>query len=266
MSNTLLFEDKIVKFNNEVAPKYGWCVIYIGGPGSGKSTATNFAVNITGKTFDPDAFKQGKIVSLLKIDKNLVTPPAQRRLDNSDYVGELHNATEPIRQKAMQNQLTLGKNYPKDVLPNIIFDIVGSTAKFNEIIPTVKDIGYKVAIVWVLTSVEKAYLQNSKRQRKVADKVVLSGHQKVIDAVENLFASPMLHLIDEFWVIDNLNAATLNFDEDGNVTSDSAYAYQKDTNVYHITLKPNGLQEFKNLIAIIDTNKEFLAKQSTPTE
>lgn len=70
MSDTLLFEDKIVKFNNEVAPKYGWCVIYIGGPGSGKSTATNFAVNLTGKKFDPDAFKQGKIVSLLKIDKN----------------------------------------------------------------------------------------------------------------------------------------------------------------------------------------------------
>ena len=40
----LLFEDKMVKFGNELAPKYGWCCIYIGGPGSGKGFATNLSV------------------------------------------------------------------------------------------------------------------------------------------------------------------------------------------------------------------------------
>ena len=36
---SVLTEDKQVKFGGEVSPKYGWCVIYAGGPASGKSSS-----------------------------------------------------------------------------------------------------------------------------------------------------------------------------------------------------------------------------------
>ena len=254
----VLFEDKMVRFGNELAPKYGWCVIFIGGPGSGKGTATNLAVNIQGKKFDPDDLKQDKVVKLLGIDKQLKTPENERTLDNPEYVAELHDLTEPIKNKVMQNQLDIGKNYPTELLPNIIFDVVGSTGKFNEIIPAVKELGYKVAIVWTLTSVEKAWLQNLTRSRHVRQSVLYGGHLKVIEAVEKLFSSSLLNDVDDFWVIDNLNAVELKKLPNGKIDPNSEYAYRRDTNVYHVKTIPNGFEEFKNLMAIVDDNKEYL--------
>lgn len=255
-----LLEDKMVKFGGELSPKYGWCVIYIGGPGSGKGTATNLSVNIEGHKFDPDDLKKDNIVKLLGIDKQLETPIENRRLDNPQYVSELHTLTEPIKNKVMQKHLDMGKNYPKELLPNIIFDIVGSTSKFEEIIPEAKEMGYKVAIVWTLTSVEKAWLQNLGRKRKVDKSVLLGGHTKVIKAVEELFDSKLLKDVDDFWVIDNLNSVALTKLPNGETDPKSEYAYRRDTNVYHVKTTPNGFEEFENIIAIVDDNKEYLRK------
>lgn len=250
-----LYEDKMVKFGNELAPKYGWCVIYIGGPGSGKGTATNLTVNIEGHKFDPDDFKKDKVVKLLGIDKQLKTPVEKRDLGNSEYVGELHDLTEPIKDRAMQKQLSMGKYSSRELLPNIIFDIVGSMGKFNSIIPTAKEMGYKVGIVWTLTSVEKAVLQNDSRDRKVKKSVLFGGHTKVINAVEQLFNSPLLSDIDEFWVIDNLNSVELRKDD-----PHSEYEYRRDTNVYHIKTQPGGFDEFKNIMNIVNDNKDYLRR------
>ena len=58
LDETLLTEDKICKFGGEMFPKFGWCVIMLGGPGSGKSTAFNRRIAIDAKKYDPDSFKQ----------------------------------------------------------------------------------------------------------------------------------------------------------------------------------------------------------------
>lgn len=58
LENKVLEEDKMVKFGNELAPKYGWCVIYMGGGASGKSTATQFLSRLQGKYFNVDDFKE----------------------------------------------------------------------------------------------------------------------------------------------------------------------------------------------------------------
>ena len=50
----ILNEDKQVKFDGEVNPKYGWCVIYAGGPASGKSSSAEYNVPIVGKKIDVD--------------------------------------------------------------------------------------------------------------------------------------------------------------------------------------------------------------------
>ena len=163
----LLFEDKMVKFNNEIAPKYGWCCIYVGGPGSGKGTATNLSVRLQGHKFDPDDLKRPEVLKKTGIWDTL----------------------ETLKNKVMSHELNQGKYSGKDRLPNIIFDIVGSTGKFNEIIPTAKEMGYKVAIVWTLTDVQKAILQNRARPRNVREEVLIEGHKKVIKAIESLFNS-----------------------------------------------------------------------------
>ena len=87
----LLFEDKMVKFNNEVAPKYGWCCIYIGGPGSGKGFATNLSVRLQGHKFDPDDLKRPEVLKNTGIWDTLKTPESERTLSNADYVSELHD-------------------------------------------------------------------------------------------------------------------------------------------------------------------------------
>ena len=52
-----LNEDRVVKFNGDVAPDFGWCVIICGGSGSGKSTFRN-VLGIKGKVCDVDELKK----------------------------------------------------------------------------------------------------------------------------------------------------------------------------------------------------------------
>ena len=259
----LLFEDKMVKFNNEVAPKYGWCCIYVGGPGSGKGTATSLSVRLQGHKFDPDDLKQPKVLQTLGIIDRLETPETERTLRNPSYVSELHDKTSSIKNKVMNHELNQGKYSGKDRLPNIIFDIVGSIGKFNEIIPTVKELGYKVAVVWTLTDVERAFSQNGDRDRVVDKNIVIEGHKKVIKSVEALFNSTLLNSIDEFWVIDNTNSVQIRkVTKNGETFNnpEDEYRYIKDTNVYHIPTTPDGLTKFKNILNQIEKNKEYLSQ------
>lgn len=256
----LLFEDKIVKFNNEVAPKYGWCCIYIGGPGSGKGFATNLSVRLQGHKFDPDDLKRPEVLQALGIVDKLETPVDKRKMNNPEYVSELHTATEPLKGKVMNHELNQGRYSGKDRLPNIIFDIVGSTGKFNEIIPTVKEMGYKVAIVWTLTDVNRAMNQNATRNRVIDKDIVVGGHKKVIKAVEELFSSNLLNSVDEFWIIDNTNSVQIRKDKEGNNNPEDEYKYIKDTNVYHIPTTPEGLTKFEHILNQIDKNKEYLSQ------
>ena len=62
-----LNEERVVHFGNETAPQFGWCVIMMGGPGSGKSVAVEGGshwikggVKILGdfKIYNPDKLKE----------------------------------------------------------------------------------------------------------------------------------------------------------------------------------------------------------------
>ena len=123
--------------------------------------------------------------------------------------------------------------------------------------------GYKVAIVWTLTDVQKAILQNRVRPRNVREEVLIEGHKKVIKAVEALFNSSLLNSVDEFWVIDNTNSVQIRkVNKDGKQVNnpEDEYRYIKDSNVYHIELNKNGFSKFTNIIQQIDKNKEYLSQ------
>ena len=158
-----LLEDKMVKYNGEVSPKFGWCVICMGGGASGKSTATKFLSRLQGRVFNVDDWKEDK--NFWKIinpdtgdtyEAGFKTPEDRRDLGDSEFVSELHNTFSKSTKK-VKNQILNNKASNSERLPNIIFDMTGDNLKkISEIVDTVKPQGYKVAIIWVLNTFEQA--------------------------------------------------------------------------------------------------------------
>lgn len=280
----LLEEDRMVKYNGELAPKFGWCVIYVGGPGSGKGSATKFLSRLEGdyynvdnlkeiermwnikdpKTGKPhsDNFKTPKGGRLPKLDRegnpkvdNLgrpITYDKNRNMANSEFVSELHNEMSSLGKKWKGSILDNPENKEgRDRLPNIIFDITGDkVSKLNEIIDSLKPIGYKIAIIWVLSTAERAFRNNQNRDRKVdTDTVFLPKHLNVIKAMKEFFASGDISKVDEFWVIDAATEINPSIDP---------VEYHNAQNVHHISTAPDGLEKDPFVANRINYNeKEF---------
>lgn len=263
----ILDEDRMVKYDGELAPKFGWCVIYVGGPGSGKGSSTKFKSRLEGdyynvdnlkeiermwsikdpKTGNPhsDNFKTPEGVRLPKYDKegnpkldkhgNPITYDSNRNMANSDFVSELHAEMKPLSNKWKKSILDNPENAQgRDRLPNVIFDITGDeVSKINEIIDSLQPIGYKIAIIWILSTAERAFRNNQNRDRKVnTDTVFLPKHISVIEAMKEFFASGDIEKVDEFWVIDSATEINPGVDP---------VAYHDAQNVYHIPTTPDGL-------------------------
>ncbi len=280
----LLVEDKMIRYNGELAPKFGWCVIYVGGPASGKGSATKFLSRLEGRYYNVDDLKEikrmwgikdpetgkphsdnfetpvGGEVPVLdrygnpKLDKhgNPITIDRFRNMSNSDFVSELHYEMKPLSKK-WKNAIL---NNPEDKqgrerLPNIIFDITGDEVdKIMEIVRSLKPIGYKIAVIWILSTIEKAFDNNMHRDRTVdPDTVFLPKHKAVIQAQEELFETGLVSELDEFWVIDS--AIEIN----PYASKKSAKAYHDAQNVYHIPLNPDGLKYFDKVANRIEYNK-----------
>lgn len=269
LSEEILEEDKMVKYGGELAPKFGWCVIYVGGPGSGKGSATKFLSRLEGDYYNVDNLKEiermwsvkdpntgkphsdnfktpegGRLPRLdkegnIKLDKqgNPITYDKNRNMANSEFVSELHNEMHNLGGKWKKSILDNPENKEgRDRLPNIIFDITGDkVSKIDEIIDSLKPIGYKIAIIWVLSTAERAYRNNQNRDRKVnTDTVFLPKHLSVIEAMKEFFESGKISKVDEFWVIDAAIEINPSVDPVG---------YHNAQNVYHISTTPDGLME-----------------------
>ena len=280
LSESLLLEDKMVKYDGELAPKFGWCVIYVGGPGSGKGSSTSFKSRLQGDYYNVDDLKEIERMWDIRSSErdktapskpgdlpgmryrnsdtthrdNLETPSEHRNMGNSAFVSELHYEMKPLSQK-WKNQILDNPENADDAraerLPNIIFDITGDeVAKVTEIIDALKPRGYKIAVIWVLSTVERAFRNNLSRPRAVdIDSVFLPKHKDVIEAQEAIFSTGVINNIDEFWVIDS--AVEINPKED-------PVGYQRAQNVYHIPCNPDGLKEFAHIANRIDYNKKEL--------
>ena len=265
-------EDRMVKYGGELAPKFGWCAIYVGGPASGKGTATKFLSRLEGDYFNIDNLKEikrmwdikdpetGKPHSdnfetpsevIQKLDKegnpvldkkgNPVYYDKYRNMGNSDFVSELHYEMKPLSKKWKKSILDNPENEQgRERLPNLIFDITGDEVeKIDEIVNSLKPIGYKIAIIWMLSTMDRAIRNNETRSRTVSlDNVLLPKHADVILAMEELFRSGKIRNIDEFWVIDT--------DIEVNPKTDPV-AYHDAQNVYHIPTTEDGLETIEHI-------------------
>lgn len=287
----LLMEDRMVKYDGDIAPKFGWCVIYVGGPASGKGTATKYLSRLQGRYYNVDDLKEIERMWNIKDPKtgrphsdNFKTPSEivpkldkegnqvydkktgepvyydkYRNMGNPEFVSELHYEMKPLGKKWKKAIL----NNPEDAqgrerLPNIIFDITGDEVeKIMEIVDSLKPVGYKIAVIWILSTIEKALRNNEYRDRTVdPDTVFFPKHKDVIAAQEALFESGLISQIDEFWVIDS--AIEINpHAEDKGV---SAREYHDAQNVYHIPCTPDGLKYFEEIANRIEYNKKEITR------
>ena len=280
---SLLCEDRMVKYNGELAPKFGWCVIYVGGPASGKGSATSFKSRLQGDYYNVDDLKEIQKMWRIKnpetgkayedefetpsemvpkykngepvLDKqgNQVYQDKYRNMGNSAFVSELHFAMKPVSKKWKKSILNNPENKGegRERLPNVIFDIVGDeVSKLSDIIEAMKPIGYKIAIIWMLSTVERAFRNNQMRTRVVdTDTVFIPKHRDVIQAQEELFSTGLIKDVDEFWVIDT--AVEINPKTD-------PVGYHDAQNVYHIPCEPGGLKAFAHIANRIEYNKKEL--------
>lgn len=261
LSEQMLAEDKMVKYDGEISPKFGWCVIYIGGPASGKSTATNHLSRLHGDYYNVDNLKEIKRMWDITDPRTgkphkdgFKTPEEERILSNQSFIDDIHDNMKPLGNKWKHSMLHNPGSTEEDRLPNMIFDITGDEVfKISEIIDAVKPKGYKVAILWILTTIERAIVNNQVRERSVdIDTILIPKHENVIKSVEKIFSSNLIADVDEFWVIDS--AIDVDFREKSN-------AYHDAQNVYHIPTTKDGLSVFNEVVARIAHNKNELEKE-----
>lgn len=283
-----LLEDKMVKYGGELAPKFGWCAIYIGGPASGKGTATSFLSRLEGDYFNIDNLKEiermwdikdpttgrprrddfktpSNIVPKLDKDGNPIYDEKTgepvyydeyRNMGNDEFLDELHRSMKPLTKKWQKSMLQNPENVSdkrKDRLPNLIFDITGDDPKkIMKIIDPLKAQGYKIAILWMLTTPEKAILNNFKRDRNVkVRQTLLPKHKGVLDSVEDIFSSDKIKKVDEFWVIDT---------DSGIDPKEDPVGFHDAQNVYHIPIMKDGIKTISYIADRMANNREELKK------
>ena len=234
--NIQLMEDRVTKFGGEVFPKFGWCCILAGGAGSGKGYNFDRYVPIEGRKFDPDEVKKSVLRGLKVVDTDLgaritysdsqgehtidlddagVKPPYNTT--NPQFTGLLHTIARPLTKK-LKNFIFKGTGATRDRLPNIIFDCTMSEiSDYEIIIPTMKSLGYKIALVCVFTNIAVALTQNKERGRavtiddegnlqygrRVDYKVLLDTHEGFIRSLSQISNSrpDIISQLDDVWAI-----------------------------------------------------------------
>lgn len=258
LRESILTEDKIVKFDGTTYPKDGWCLIMCGGPGSGKSTVLKNIIPINAKIYDADAIKQYAVKHGEIADNELILngkhydipddiePPYN--LDNSDYVSYLHNTLKPLNKRIKNNMFKMGADNGR--LPNIAFDITGSDIEdFTQIIDNAIPLGYKVCIIWVLGTLQMSLDNNAARARKVKKDIVLTKYHDVITTVPRVIDSPsIMSKVNDFWVV---------FSVAYNIkTQEGRYKFIKDTNVDKVSSEDSINSLTDRIVDMINTQQE----------
>lgn len=227
-----LQESKVVTFEGEPAPKFGWAVVMAGGAGSGKGYVINNRILLPNKTIDVDELKKQylklkiknperyeddgisfdkvapEILSKINNKKRLTTKEISEViktvLKNPKYVSILHGI---VRSKNWKDKIVNSflSNTDLDKLPNIVFDMTGDAeSKLIRTASKVKKYGYKTALVWVITNFEVAKSRNAKRDRSVSDKILTNTHQGAKNAILGFLEKPeATKYYDEIWLIIN---------------------------------------------------------------
>jgi len=249
----IINEDKMISFNGEISPKYGWCVIMGGGSGSGKGNVIKNVLGIKAKIFDVDAIKE-LYAKVVKDDRYELSKRAQKKdfdFKNPEDVSYLHMATKKYGKEQRQ-YFTRGRSDDVTRLPNIIFDITAKEREdFDNIVDLIGDMGYKICFVWVVTNREEAMVRNLMRDRVVSDEIFHKIHNQVNDFLPRFLTSEGGNYFDEAWVVFNSNITP------GGTASE--LKYQNDNKAVRLKKKGSGFvfdnETVARLIATLGPNE-----------
>lgn len=178
----------------------GWCMIIVGGPGSGKSYFISHYLPITGEIFDIDAYRQKYLASIKDTDSD-----AYKRMSKRGGFKELTLNTVDFLKKAEIDFLKSHSNSDT----NVIFDIGGRKEEdILNIIQMTKPFGYKIGICWVVCNRSVAMQRNINRGLdKTSGRLIIpdkSFHQRtngVNRVVPAFLQGPQSSDVDAAWVI-----------------------------------------------------------------
>lgn len=208
MCEDILTEASYITFGGQANPPYGWSVCIAGGPGSGKGFVKEKIFLLDFTSFDVDDLKK-KFTQAVKNPESSFrkyTDKDTYDMSNPDDVTDLHNIVKQggWEDKVKKNVLS---NNNQEHLPNVVFDVTGDN--INKLIKNVtitKELGYKTALVWVVTNREEAMVRNVLRDRTVSDTVLHTKHNTINTELYKFITTTAGKYFDECWVVFNSNA------------------------------------------------------------
>jgi hypothetical protein len=288
-ADVVIDEAKAVTFDKKTFPKEGWAVVMAGGAGSGKGTALNRQILIDGKILDVDQIKSmfAKISANKDVNTLISKYTLGRKFDfkNPNDVSDLHAmiGTE-LGLDDKKTEVLLKSIVSGNRLQNIIFDITGkSPGKLMNIANSVKRLGYKVSLVWVVTNRQVAMMRNLMRDRVVGELLFHSIHNQVNSSVFSFLQSAEAKDYDEAWILFSSTdkVSDLTPQEQKDLFKDSAFKLKKTGSGFEIpsTLterimtvlgpqektpeKPSTYQDYKTVQGMIDKLPTKKATKST---
>ena len=180
-----IYENKVINVN-----KQGNFVMFIGGPGSGKSEISKTLINIDNPVYFNVDSEREMISKKLNLD--LSDPENNNKiLDYTHKSSDSRNRTIKLLKSLLSSE--------RKFLPNIIFDTVGNHLDLiKELINMAILAGYKTTLVFVKTDISIALKRNKKRNRILSDDVVIKYHNLILKSFDILFP-----LFDDVWIVDN---------------------------------------------------------------
>ena len=170
-------EEKLILYNQ--GKRYGQIVFLAGGAGSGKGFAIrNFMEKEKFKVRDVDAWK----TAFIKLADTTDKYPEIKGLSlkNPRDVMKIHKFVKDKGIKEKSLDLLLRDVNVKNA-PNVIFDITMKDANdIGDVLPKLLEVGYdpkNIHLTWVLTNYYIAIENNQKRERTVADDIMLLSHE-----------------------------------------------------------------------------------------
>ena len=193
-----ILEEALIQLANQKDSHFGQVVILAGGAGSGKGTILKNLLDIKGKVFDVDELKSWMIrVPEWRKELQKALPGVdlddKKFLSTPENVAAAHHVAKNVlgiegrQKKVIFDSIALAD---PDRKPNLIFDVtLKEIRKFDDIVKSVSAAGYQkqnIHIVWVLSKLDAAIDNNSKRDRVVPDDILLDTHNGAADTMAEI--------------------------------------------------------------------------------
>ena len=192
--------------------KYGQVIFFAGGGGSGKGFAIkNLVDSRMYKVIDVDEWKQ----AYLKLNALTKRYPELEGLNLRDPVdvSKLHVFVKNKGIKDATLNMIFRPDRNREVLPNIVFDMVGKEAgDFTQNLHLLNAAGYKpenIHVIWVFAPYLDALADNKKRSRVVDEKILFDAHSHVPGVIMKFIKQGFPSGIDgDFFVVDAARSST----------------------------------------------------------